>query len=90
MMGRAATIWSKETGIDRNPADAVEVKRPDDRRDRYLSVEEICRLTAALDEKMFRKTGKRDQSDVLSFSVDRSDSADDGHADFGDLRTEVE
>ena len=26
MMEKAATIWSKETGIDRNPADAVEVK----------------------------------------------------------------
>ena len=41
MMEKAATIWSKETGIDRNPADQVEVKRPDDQRDRYLSAEEI-------------------------------------------------
>ncbi len=44
MMGRASKIWSKETGIDRNPADEVEVKRPDDRRDRYLSVEEVSDL----------------------------------------------
>ena len=41
MMEKAATIWSKETGIDRNPADQVEVKRPDDQRERYLSAEEI-------------------------------------------------
>ena len=37
MMEKAATIWSRETGIDRNPADQVEVKRPDDERNRYLS-----------------------------------------------------
>ncbi len=58
MMEKAATIWSKETGIDRNPADEVEVKRPDDQRERYLSVEEIVRLKAVLDEKMYRKAGK--------------------------------
>jgi hypothetical protein len=27
MMEKAATIWSKETGIARNPADDVEVNR---------------------------------------------------------------
>jgi len=32
MMEKAATIWSKQTGIDRNPADAVEVQRPHDQR----------------------------------------------------------
>ena len=32
MMEKAAVIWSKETGIDRNPADQVEVKRLDDQR----------------------------------------------------------
>lgn len=58
MMKKACTIWSKETGIDRNPADLVEVKRPDDQRSRYLSVEEMRRLKAALDEKMHRKAGK--------------------------------
>src|ERR1017187_10128967 len=58
MMGKASTIWSKETGIDRNPADQVEVKRPDDQRERYLSVEEIGGLKAALDGKMYRKAGK--------------------------------
>jgi len=55
MMGKAATIWSKETGIDRNPADQVEVKRPDDARERYLTAEELPRLKAALDEKLYRK-----------------------------------
>ena len=58
MMEKAATIWSKETGIERNSADDVEVKRPDDQRERYLSVEEIVRLKAVLDEKMYRKAGK--------------------------------
>jgi integrase len=57
MMEKAATLWSKETGIDRNPADQVEVKRPDDQRDRYLSAEEMLRLKGAIDKKMIRKTG---------------------------------
>lgn len=55
MMKKAATIWSKDTGIDRNPADQVEVKRPDDQRDRYLSEDELRSLKLALDEKIFRK-----------------------------------
>jgi integrase len=55
MMQKASTIWSKETGIDRNPADQVEVKRPDDQRDRYLSEEELPKLKRALDEKQYRK-----------------------------------
>jgi integrase len=55
MMEKASTIWSKETGIDRNPADLVEVKRPDDQRDRYLSEDELRRLKCALDEKMYQK-----------------------------------
>jgi integrase len=59
MMEKASTIWSKETGIDRNPADLVEVNRLDDSRERYLSEDELHRLKAALDEKMFRK-GTRD------------------------------
>ena len=54
MMEKAATIWSKDTGIDRNPADQVEVKRPDDQRERYLSAEEIGRLKTALDQKLYR------------------------------------
>jgi len=58
MMGKAATIWSKETGIDRNAADEVEVKRPNDQRERYLSVEELPRLKQTLDEKMFRRGRK--------------------------------
>jgi hypothetical protein len=44
MMEKASTIWSKETGIDRNPADQVEVRRPDDQRDRYLSEGELRRV----------------------------------------------
>jgi integrase len=55
MMGKATTIWSKETRIDRNPADEVEVKRPNDQRERYLSVEELPRLKETLDEKMYRR-----------------------------------
>jgi hypothetical protein len=58
MMEKAATIWSKETGIDGKPADEVEVKRPDDQCDRYLSAEEIQKLKATLDQKMYRKAGK--------------------------------
>jgi len=58
MMQKASTIWSRETGIDRNPADHVEVKRPDDERERYLTSEEIQRLRKALDLKMYRKAGK--------------------------------
>jgi hypothetical protein len=54
MMGKAATIWSKATGINRNPADEVEVKRPNDQRERYLSVEELPRLKQTVDEKMYR------------------------------------
>lgn len=55
MMEKAATIWSKDTGIDRNPADQVEVIRPNDQRERYLSAEEIPRLKASLDGKMYRR-----------------------------------
>ena len=58
MMAKATTVWSKDTGIDRNPADEVEVRRPDDQRERYLDAEEIGRLKAALDQKMYRKGGK--------------------------------
>lgn len=58
MMKKASTIWTKETGIHRNPADLIEVERPDDQRDRYLSANEILRLKAALDEKMHRKARK--------------------------------
>ena len=58
MMEKASTIWSKETGINRNPADQVEVKRPNDQRERYLEADEIGSLTATLDEKIYRKAGK--------------------------------
>jgi integrase len=33
----------------------VEVKRPDDQRDRYLSEDELRTLKLALDEEIFRK-----------------------------------
>jgi integrase len=58
MMEKAATIWSKDTGIDKNPADLVEVFRPDDTRERFLSKEELERLKVALDEKLLRKGTK--------------------------------
>jgi len=54
MMKKASSIWSKETGIDRNPAGQVEVHRPDDQRERYLSAMEISSLKAALDQKIYR------------------------------------
>ena len=55
MMEKASTIWSRDTGIDRNPADQVEVRRPDDQRDRYLSEDELRQLRRALDERMYRR-----------------------------------
>jgi integrase len=58
MMEKASSIWSKETGLDRNPADQVEVYRPDDSRDRYLSEEELGRLKRALDDRRLRKGTK--------------------------------
>ncbi len=58
MMKKAATVWAEDTGIDRNPADLVEVRRPDDQRDRYLSEDELRRLRRALDEKTYRKGTK--------------------------------
>ncbi|HPT25807.1 MAG TPA: site-specific integrase [Bryobacteraceae bacterium] len=54
MMKKACTIWSKETGIDRNPSDLIEVKRPDDQRERYLSVEEIASLMVCLDDMLYQ------------------------------------
>ncbi len=58
MMKKASTIWSKETGLDRNPSDQVEVIRPDDSRDRFLSEDELLRLKIALDERLYRKGTK--------------------------------
>jgi len=54
MMEKASTIWARETGIDHNPADQIEVRRPDDARERYLSEDELRRLKTALDEKRLR------------------------------------
>jgi integrase len=58
MMEKASTIWSGDTGIERNPADLVEVRRPNDQVERYLSVDELVRLKTALDGKMHRQHGK--------------------------------
>ena len=58
MMEKASTIWSKETGLERNPANQVEVRRPDDSRDRYLSEDELRRLKQALDQRKYRKGTK--------------------------------
>lgn len=55
MMETACTLWSKETGLERNPADQVEVECPDDTRGRYLSEDELGRLKRALEEKKYRK-----------------------------------
>jgi hypothetical protein len=52
---KASTIWTTKTGIDRNPADLVEIMRPNEQRERFLSAEEIQRLKMFLDERMFRK-----------------------------------
>jgi len=53
-MEKASVIWSKETGIDRNPADQTEVYRPDDQGERYLSAEEDSSLKRSFDQKMYR------------------------------------
>ena len=62
MMEKAVGIWSKDTRIDRNPADQVEVKRPNDQRERYLTAEEIRALKAALDEELYRKGTRENQT----------------------------
>ncbi len=58
MMKKAATIWSRETGIDRNPADQIEIRRPDDQRDRYLSEGEMQQLKRCLDQKIYHKNSR--------------------------------
>ncbi len=67
LLGRAATIWSEETGIDRNPADQVEVNHADDQRDRYLSQEEIPRLKEALDQLAFGANAAAGSTRVISW-----------------------
>lgn len=59
LMKKACTIWVKETGLDRNPADQIEVKRVDDSRERFLSKEELQRLKSALDERLYQKGTNR-------------------------------
>ncbi len=58
MMRKASTIWATVTGLDRNPADQVEVEHINDARKRYLSEAEPLQLEVALDERMYRKGTK--------------------------------
>jgi hypothetical protein len=58
MMRKASTIWATVTGIDRSPADQVEVEHVYDARKRYLSEEELLRLMVSLNERMYRKGTK--------------------------------
>lgn len=58
LMEKASTIWSKETGLERNPAGLVEVERVDDSRERFLSEDELRRLKVALDERIYQKGTK--------------------------------
>lgn len=47
VMKKAASIWSKIDRHYRNPADHIEVKRPDDQRDGYLCQDELRSLKKA-------------------------------------------
>ena len=53
MLGRAATVWTKDTGLARNPAAGIKIRRPDDQRDRFLLAEELPSLKKALDGEAF-------------------------------------
>ena len=86
MMEKASTIWSKETGIDRNPADQVEVKRPDDQRDRYLSEDELRQAQASARRKEVPQGYESDQQDVLPSEADCADRRYDRDASVRDLR----
>ena len=90
MMAKASTIWSKETGLDRNPADEVEVRRPDDQRERYLSAQEIGNLKITLDEKMYRKVGKGINQTFFRLRLIGPDRADHRDEDIRSLRIEVD
>ena len=50
-------MWAKDTGLTRNPADEIEIRRPDDQRDRFLLAEELPRLKKALDGEAFGPHG---------------------------------
>ena len=53
LLGRAKSVWRKETGLTLNPADDIEVERPKDERDRFLSKPETAALKKALDDAVF-------------------------------------
>jgi len=42
MMEKASTIWASGTGIDRNPAGLIEVRRANDSSERCLSEDELA------------------------------------------------
>src|SRR5690348_12626674 len=90
MMGKAAMIWSKETGIDRNPADEVELRRPNDQRERYLSAEENRKPQGVIGWQDVPPGKQSHQSDVLQAAAAGADCTHDQHADCGDIRSEVE
>jgi len=71
------------------PANAVEVKRPDDQRDRYLSAEEIYRLKAALDQKMYRKGSREINQTFYRLRLIVLIALTTG-ADSGDLRSKMD
>ncbi len=90
MMEKASTIWAKETGIERNPADHVEVRRPDDSRERYLSKEE----TPSIEDRPGRADVPEgheagDQPDESSDEADRVDCRLDRNALSRDSSAEV-
>ena len=89
MMEKAATIWSKETGIDRNPADPVEVKRPDDQRDRYLMRRRSQAEGGARSRRCTARPAKGINQTFFRLRLDRSDRAHHRDADRRDLRLEV-
>ena len=53
-----ASLASRFRGLRSVVAAQVEVKRPDDQRDRYLSVKDLHDLKQALDDKTYRKGTK--------------------------------
>ena len=73
MMEKAAATWPKQTGIDRNPAVEVELKRPNDQRERYLSAEEITSFKVSLDAKMYRQGSIRRHAFASWFMMNGGD-----------------
>ena len=53
LLSRASSVWATETGLNRNPADDIEVVRPNDQRDRFLSRDEMIIFKRELDRAAF-------------------------------------